>query len=54
MFFLESAYLPYVCTVFYEIILWADDTIANYSQLSPVDFYKIKLREDLTTAIGMF
>ena len=40
---LENAHLPYVCTVFYEKILQADDTTANYSQLSPVDFYKIRI-----------
>ena len=42
--FLENAYLPYVCTIFYEKILRADDATANYKQLSPIDFYKIRLR----------
>ena len=43
---LENAYLPYVCTVFYEKIVRVDDATANYSQLLPVDVYKIRLRED--------
>ena len=41
---LENARMPYVCTVFYEKSLRTNDVMANYKQLSPVDFYEIRLR----------
>ena len=42
--FWENACLPYLSTVFSQNIVRVGDITANYKQLSPIDFYKIRLK----------
>ena len=46
--FLENAYLPYPSIAFNQKIMQADDVLANYKQLSLVDFLqdKTQVRSD--------